>query len=62
MPDEISLPTADELRKLPRWAVVAFTARCARPRTVHATYARLNLPCVSRGVDSAKSSYSGETQ
>lgn len=30
MPDEINLPTADEVRKLPRWAVVAFAERCAR--------------------------------
>jgi hypothetical protein len=30
MPDEPRLPTEEELRTLPRWAVVAYAARCAR--------------------------------
>jgi hypothetical protein len=30
MADDVQLPTADEIRQLPRWARVAFVARCAR--------------------------------
>lgn len=30
MADEMKLPTEDEIRQLPRWARVAFAARCAR--------------------------------
>ena len=30
MPDEIRLPTEEEIAQLPRWAQVAFAARCAR--------------------------------
>mgnify|MGYP001476120194 CR=1 FL=1 len=30
MPDEPRLPTEEELRTLPRWAAVAYAARCAR--------------------------------
>ncbi|HEX4612920.1 MAG TPA: hypothetical protein VH092_32305 [Urbifossiella sp.] len=30
MPNEVKLPTEDDIRRLPRWARVAFAARCAR--------------------------------
>ncbi len=46
--DEVKLPTVDEIRQLPRWARVAFAARCARRALPHFLESWSDAPANSR--------------